>query len=49
MEPAKRFLDAWSSNPLRSRLEPIKTVVKILRRHKPGLFNYSQHRIQCLR
>lgn len=42
---AKRFFDAWSSNAMRSRLEPIKKVVKMLRRHETGLLNYSQHRI----
>ena len=42
---AKRFFDAWSSNAMRSRLEPIKKVVKMLRRHEAGLLNYSRHRI----
>ena len=42
---AKRFFDAWSSNAMRSRLEPIKKVVKMLRRHETGLLNYSRHRI----
>lgn len=42
---AKRFFDAWSSNAMRSRLEPIKKVVKMLRRHEAGLLNYSKHRI----
>jgi len=42
---AKRFFDAWSKNAMRSRLEPIKKVVKMLRRHETGLLNYSQHRI----
>ena len=42
---AKRFFDAWSSNAMRSRLAPIKNVVRMLRRHLPGLLNYSQHRI----
>lgn len=42
---AKRFFDAWSNNAMRSRLEPIKKVVKMLRRHETGLLNYSQHRI----
>ena len=42
---AKRFFDAWSNNAMRSRLEPIKKVVKMLRRHEAGLLNYSQHRI----
>ena len=42
---AKRFFDAWSSNAMRSRLEPVKKVVKMLRRHEIGLLNYSRHRI----
>ena len=42
---AKRFFDAWSNNAMRSRLAPIKKVVRMLRRHEKGLLNYSQHRI----
>jgi transposase len=45
MGAAKRFFDAWSNNAMRSRLEPVKKVVKMLRRHVLGLLNYSQHRI----
>lgn len=30
---------------MRSRLEPIKEVVKMLRRHETGLLNYNQHGI----
>jgi transposase len=42
---AKRFFKAWSNNAMRSRLEPVKKVVKMLRRHEEGLLNFSQHRI----
>ena len=42
---AKRFFTAWSNNAMRSQLEPIKKVVKMLRRHEEGLLNYSQHKI----
>ena len=42
---AKRFFTAWSNNAMRSRLEPIKKVVKMLRRHETGLLNFSQHYI----
>jgi transposase len=42
---AKRFFDACSNNAMRSRLEPIKKGVKMLRRHLTGLLNYSPHRI----
>ena len=45
MGAAQRFFDAWSNNAMRSRLEPIKKVVKMLRRHLTGLLNYSEHRI----
>lgn len=30
---------------MRSRIEPIKTVTKMLRRHRSGLINYTKHRI----
>jgi transposase len=42
---AKRFFDAWSNNAMRSRLGPVKKVVRMLRRHEAGLLNYSRHRI----
>lgn len=42
---AKRFFDAWSTSAMRSRLEPVKKVVKMLRRHEGGLLNFSQHKI----
>ena len=42
---AKRYFDSWGTSAMRSRLEPIKTVVKMLRRHEAGLLSYSQHRI----
>jgi transposase len=42
---AKRFFKAWSNNAMRSCLEPVKKVVKMLRRHEQGLLNYSQHGI----
>jgi transposase len=42
---AKRFFNAWSNNAMRSCLEPVKKVVKMLRRHEHGLLNYSQHGI----
>jgi transposase len=43
--PAQRFFKAWSNNAMRSKLDPIKKVVKMLRRHEEGLLNYSQHKI----
>ena len=42
---AKRFFDAWSTNAMRSRLDPVKKVLKMLRRHETGLLNFSQHNI----
>ena len=42
---AKRWFDAWSTHAMRSRIEPIKKVVKMLRRHEAGLLAYSGHRI----
>ena len=42
---AKRFFKAWSSNAMRSKLESVKKVVKMLRRHEEGLLSYSQHGI----
>ena len=42
---AKRFFKAWSNNAMRSKLEPVKKVVKMLRRHEEGLLNFSQHKI----
>ena len=31
---AKRFFKAWSTNAMRSKLEPVKKVVLMLRRHE---------------
>ena len=42
---AKRFFKAWSNNAMRSKLESVKKVVKMLRRHEDGLLNYSHHKI----
>jgi transposase len=42
---AKRFFDAWANNAMRSRLQPVKKVVRMLRRHETGLLSYSKHRI----
>lgn len=42
---AKRFFEAWASSAMRSRLEPVKKVVRMLRRHQTGLLNYCRHRI----
>lgn len=42
---AGSFFDAWTTRAMRSRIAPIKTVTKMLRRHRDGLLNYTKHRI----
>ena len=42
---AERFFDAWTTRAMRSRIEPIKSVARMLRRHRAGLINYAKHRI----
>ena len=42
---AGAYFDAWSTRAMRSRIEPIKSVAKTLRRHRDGLINYTKHRI----
>jgi transposase len=42
---AKRYFDSWSKSAMKSRLEPVKKIVSMLRRHEQGLLNYSRHRI----
>jgi transposase len=42
---AKRFFKAHANNAMRSKLEPVKKVVKMIRRYGKGLLNFSQHRI----
>lgn len=42
---ASSFFDAWSTRAMRSRIEPMKDVTKMLRRHRDGLINYTKHRI----
>jgi transposase len=42
---AGAYFDAWSTRAMRSRIEPMKTVTKMLRRHRDGLINYAKHRI----
>jgi transposase len=44
-KPAQAYFDAWSTRAMRSRIEPIKTVTQMLRRHRSGLINYTKHRI----
>jgi len=42
---AQRFFDCWRARAMRSRIEPMKTVTQMLRRHNEGLINYTKHRI----
>jgi len=42
---AQSFFAAWSTRAMRSRIEPMKKVTLMLRRHSEGLFNYTKHRI----
>jgi transposase len=37
---AGKFLDRWCTRALRSRLEPMKKVARMLRRHRPLLLNW---------
>ena len=41
---ATRFLKAWTTRAMRSRLEPMKRVARMLRRHEPYLLNYIRAR-----
>jgi len=43
---AGRFLDAWCKRTMRSRLEPMKKVAKMLRAHRPLLLNWFRARGQ---
>jgi transposase len=43
---AGMFLDFWCSQTMRSRIEPMKTVARMLRRHRPLLMNYFKARKQ---
>lgn len=37
---AKRFLDEWSTKVMRSRIDPMKRIARMLRRHEDLLFNW---------
>jgi len=37
---ANRFLDVWCQRTMRSRLEPMKKVARMLRRHQPLILNW---------
>ena len=37
---AGRFLDQWCTRTMRSRVEPMKNVARMLRRHRPLILNW---------
>ncbi|PHQ32496.1 ISL3 family transposase [Rhodopirellula bahusiensis] len=41
----KRFFDGWYGWAMRSRLEPIKRVARMLKAHLPGLMSYFSHHV----
>ena len=43
--PAITYFDTWATRAMRSQLDPVKKVVRMLRRSKTGLMNYIKHRI----
>ncbi len=43
---AGQFLDKWCTKTMRSRLEPMKKVAKMLRRHRPLLLNWFRAKKQ---
>jgi transposase len=42
---AANYFDSWATRTMRSQLEPMKDVARMLRRHRQGLLNYTKHRI----
>lgn len=42
---AHRFFNHWYASAIRSKIEPIKKVARMLRDHLDGLLNYVDHRI----
>jgi transposase len=43
---AEKFLDLWCRRTMRSRLDPMKKIAKMLRRYKPEILNYFHARKQ---
>ena len=41
---AGKFLDAWCTRTMRSKLKPMKKVAKMLRAHRPLLLNWFRAR-----
>ncbi|MCD0462457.1 transposase, partial [Roseiconus lacunae] len=42
---AEGFFERWYSWAIRSRLEPIKKVARMLKKHIDGMLSYFRHRI----
>jgi transposase len=42
---ARKFFDRWYAWAIRSRLEPIKKVARMLKAHLPNILTYLKHRI----
>jgi transposase len=42
---AEQYFDAWATRAMRSRIDPMKDVTKMLRRHREGVLNYTKHRV----
>lgn len=42
---AKKYFDRWYSAAIRSRLEPVKKVARMLKRHLPSVLTFCKHRI----
>lgn len=42
---AERFLNRWTTSALRSRLQPIKKFVAMIRRHQPGVLAFVDTRL----
>ena len=43
---AGKFLDEWCRQTMRSQIEPLKKVVKMLRAHRPLILNYFKAKKQ---
>lgn len=43
---AEKFMDQWTTKALRSRLEPMKKIARMLRSHKPLILNWFEARGQ---
>lgn len=42
---AEKFFKEWYGKAIRSQLEPVKAVARMLKTHLPELLNYLSHRI----